>query len=439
VRQTTAARLVVLAVDTSKSMRAGANWDNARLLAENVLEQELKDGDTCLLLTFQDRADEVGTYQLPEGETALKAAIELSVAKTPRLRTQGSFAGVRDFATKFFKERGRSFSECVLFLITDGAPSLKSKAFQPGAPRGAGSVRVYTYTYRGEVSRESSTPSPAAARVDIQPVGLSLRDGRWDFGIVSSGEACNPEFRLATEPPTHAKVMLTAEISDLSRAGVPIPGQSVEYSIDSGSQNGRSITMVVPPDGTDFALSIRPPHSAWSLRAQEEIVGRLMITATSDGGGMLSKWTGDFVFVVRNDMTKVLALGAVLLVIAVFGVALLWQWCSPKHITIREAGKRGAEQSFTVRRGGAIPLGEAREGFVLSGISKFMGTLRRRGLAWVVYPETGVRVDDKVPGAPKRVHPNVPFRLEAEGKIVELCFTLEKLREAKTLNESSWR
>jgi len=437
VGETIAARLAVLAVDTSKSMREEAKWDRARWLADNVLQQDLGEGDTCFLLTFQDRADEVGTYSLPEREAALKAALELSVAAAPRTRREASFLCVRDFSTKFFKEHANSSSDCALFLITDGAPSLKSKALQAGLPRGEGSVRLYAYTYLGETSGE--TPPPPVTSLHIQPSGLSIRNGRWDFGSVSSGEACNPKFRLSAEPPTSTNATLTVEISDLSSAGVPIPGQSVEYSIDSGGQNGRSIAVAVLPDGADFAVSVHPPETAWNWKAEEEIAGRLAITATNQNGDELAEWAGDFVLVVGNDMTNMLVLGAVLLAISVLGTALLWQGCAPKAVTLREVGRPDTGRSFTVKGGGGIPLGGGGEGFVLSGIPKPIGTLRRRGLGWVVYPEAGAKVDDRMLGTPKPVQPNVPITMEAEDRKVEWSFVIGKSTEAEKPEESTWR
>jgi len=436
VGEATAARLAVLAVDTSKSMRQESKWGQARQLADAVLEGDLGDGDTCFLLTFQDRADEVGTYSLPEREAALKAALELSVAKAPRSRTEASFLCVRDFSTKFFKEHANSSSQCSLFLITDGAPSLRSNALQSGSPRGEGPVRLYEYTYLGETP---PPPPPPVTSLYIQPTGLSLRDGRWDFGSVSSGETCNPKFRLSAEPPTSTNATLSVEISDLSSAGGPIPGQSVEYTIDSGGQSGRSVTVAALPEGTDFAVSVHPPETAWNWKAEEEITGRMVIAATNDSGDELAEWSGNFVIIRRNDLTRMLVLSVVLLAIIVLGTVLLWQGCAPKAVTLREVGRPDTERSFPVKSGGGIPLGGGGEGFGLSGIPKPIGTLRRRGLGWIVHPEAGFKVDDGMPGVPRQVQPDVPFTLEAEGREVELSFTMGKSREAESLEKSTWR
>ena len=434
--ETPAARLAVLAVDTSQTMREKERWLVARELADTVVKQDLGEGDTCFLLTFQDRADEVATYRLQQQSAALRAALELSVAKPPRGRSQASFTCVRDFALKFFSEHPES-AERLLFLITDGAPTLKSELFRPDKPRGGGPVRLYLYRYRS--TGPPSEPPSSRVGLRLQPLNLSLRDGRWDLGAAEAGEGWRPEFRLEATPASATTVQLTVELSDLSGPKGPLPGQQADVKIEASGQAGRNVTVDFPAEGMTVPVALSAPPSGWSWRSTEELTGKLRLVATAASQSAPKEWSGEFVATRRTDVTTAAIVAAVVGAATLLAIALLCLLLMPKTVTLSLAAQPLTAKQFSVPGRGEVTLGGDPEGFPLPGTDRQTGVLKRKGFGWQVCPIPEVRVGEGTPGAACAVRSGVPFALYVSAKRVDLEFRLGPAQVDELAESPRWR
>jgi hypothetical protein len=293
--------------------------------------------------------------------------------------------------------------------------------------------------------------------VQVEPVGLSLRDGRWDLGRVPRGQSARMDVRVRSAYEVAYMVgRLGAAVTEIQGAARgPLPGQDVGVEVRTASDWGDTVPVEIPPrpagkPGADDSeadsntptatVSLRLPPRSWSLARAEEVTGTLNLSLT----GKLQAMAGDvpagtqaelppteaalpFVLVQEQDVTKAAsAIGLGLLLLAALMAAGIG---GQRSVTLVLAGRPETMATFRRFFGQSVTLGGPGSHFLLPGAKGTLATLRYGRQGWQVQPQAGVQLtlnEEAVP-AGRRIRPGDRLTLQ---EAVEARYEVQAIARA---------